>query len=166
MKNKLGEDGVINLDGKLGSEAQLLSVDDPDFFNAIELEIRQTVKVIIENGFVTYSSCQGHHSPLYSLRNVVVVLPEQEIDYWRAMIAEINILNQFSDPISYSIVDYRNDKKGLMIIFGSIFQLKETVLKQKCFEEYIPLVKSNFYNKKHEDIVDFTNKFGHINVFH
>lgn len=165
MKNIIGEDGVINIDGKIGSKAEILKVDDPNFYDAIEDGIKDTVRILIENNFETYSSCQGHNAPSYSLRNVVVVLDESEIDFWRAMIAELNILKAFKDPITYIIVEYKNNKKGFMIIFGSIYQIEETEYKQKCFEECIPKIRGRYYFKRSKYITDYTAKCGHINVF-
>ena len=74
MRNKLGDDGVINIDGKIGSVAESLDISDPEFFDSIETGIKSTVRVLINNGFKTYSSCQGHYDASFSLRNVVVVL--------------------------------------------------------------------------------------------
>ena len=165
MKNVLGTDGVINLDGKLGSKAEILKTDDPLFYESIEEGIRSTVKILIDNGFITYSSCQGHHSHDYSFRNVVVVLEQYEIDAWRAMIAELNILKKFKQPITYLVVDYRDNKKGLMVILGSVFDIKETEFKQKCFEESIISLKKCYYNKTFNAIMDFSAKCGHINIF-
>lgn len=165
MRNKLGDDGVINIDGKIGSVAEILDISDPEFFDSIETGIKSTVRVLINNGFKTYSSCQGHYDASFSLRNVVVVLESFEVDFWRAMIAEINILNKFQEPITYLLVDYKDGKKGLMIIFGSVFQLDEVEKKQKCFENVIPNLKQYYYGKKNDDIVDFTDRCGHINVF-
>ena len=33
MRNKLGDDGVINIDGKIGSVAEILDISDPEFFD-------------------------------------------------------------------------------------------------------------------------------------
>ena len=165
MKNILGDDGIINLDGKLGSKSEILSSDDPLFYDAIEEGIKSTVKKLIDNGFETYSSCQGHHDPKYSLRNIVIVLTENEINAWRAMIAELNIQKKFAIPITHLIVQYKNNKKGLMVILGSVFDIEETKYKQKCFEECIPNIKRDYYCKNNSNVVDYTAKFGHINIF-
>lgn len=165
MKNILGADGIINIDGKLGSAAEILQIDDPYFYNAIEDGIKSTVKILIDNGFETYSSCQGHHDFRYSLRNVSLVLKESEIDAWRAMIAELNIMKNFAKPITYAIVEYKKKKKGLMIIFGSVFNMQETEYKQKCFEECIPNMRKDYYCKNNLSVVDYTAKWGHINNF-
>lgn len=165
MKNRFGEDGVINLEGKVGSPSLILDIEDPFFFDSIEHGIKSTIEVLIENGFRTYSSCQGHHNPDFSVRNVVVILEPHEVVFWRAMIAELNIINGFNSPITYVCVDYQNDLKGLMIMFGSIFQIEEVERKQNCFEIAIPTIRKQYYNKCFETVVDFTDVKGHINTF-
>lgn len=165
MKNRCGEDGVINLEGKIGSPSLILDIEDPFFFDSIEHGIKSTVEVLIENGFRTYSSCQGHHNPEFSVRNVVVVLEPHEVVFWRAMIAELNIVNEFNSPITYVCVDYKNGLKGLMIMFGSIFQIEEVERKQHCFEEWVPNIRKQYYNKSINNIIDFTDARGHINTF-
>ncbi len=165
MKNIRGKEGIINLDGKLGSDSLILDVNEPDFYECIEDGIKSTVKILIDNGFATYSSCQGHDSLEYSCRNVVVILAEKEILPWKAMIADLNILNKFKKPITYAIVDYRENKKGFMILIGSIYNLSETLKKQSCLEKAIPNIKKSYYSKSLTNIIDFSDAHGHINIF-
>ena len=74
-----------------------------------------------------------------------------EIVFWRAMIAELNIINQFESPITYVCVDYKDGQKGFMIIFGSIFQIEEVEIKQACFEAWLPTIKNQYYNKQYKN---------------
>lgn len=52
--------GRINLTGECYSFANMLQIGDEDFWSNIEEGIRPLVKIFVDNGIETYSSCHGH----------------------------------------------------------------------------------------------------------
>lgn len=59
--NRLGPDGMINIDGTFGSPSIMTSVHDPNFWDFIEVGIAPVVRVLINHGIETFGCCQGHY---------------------------------------------------------------------------------------------------------
>ena len=59
MKNVI-KNGMINIDGKFGSEAFESSPSEHDFYDNIEGSVKPLVRWFVENEYYTKSSCQGH----------------------------------------------------------------------------------------------------------
>jgi hypothetical protein len=64
LVNIKGEDGCINLEGKLSSKAAMFKVKDINFWDNIEDNIIVLVRVLISKGIETFSSCRGHYLPI------------------------------------------------------------------------------------------------------
>jgi hypothetical protein len=61
--NVKGHDGNINNTGKPFDAAEIFPINYEYFWDMIEDNIKPLVKVIINLGFETYSSCEGHYHP-------------------------------------------------------------------------------------------------------
>lgn len=163
MHNVRGPEGVINLTGRLGDPAELVSIDAPDFYDNIEDGIISTVRLLVDNGFITTTSCQGHFDKRFFMRTVTVRLNKNEIEWWRLFISEMNILGSFREPVTYHIL--KTDKENefdLMILFGSVYDIDETIIKQKKFEDNIPTIRSMYYSRK-DPYKDYSSNNKHIN---
>lgn len=139
MKNKKGDFGVINSTGKIGSPAHIIPIDSPDFYENIEKGIKSTVRTILSVGYITYSSCEGHKIEGYDTKTVTVILKNSDINKWKNMISRVNAENEFKNPISYLILDSFKDNLEchFMILIGSVFDNKETLIKQECLNKAV-----------------------------
>lgn len=167
MKNHKGIDGVINIDGKLGSPAYILPINSKNFLDEIEDGIKETVVVFIKSGYKTVSSCQGHRDAEYCLRNIAFLVENCEISLWKSIVAKINISNNFDKPLTYYILNFDDNRKIFNIIIGSIFNIKDTLKKQKCLNECV----ENIQNEKYLfqicrfDELNFEEKLEHQNIY-
>lgn len=60
MSNNYRKNDRINLSGTPDGYSKILTIKDTNFWENIESGIRPLVKVFVDNGITTYSSCHGH----------------------------------------------------------------------------------------------------------
>ena len=125
-KNKVGKLGVINSTGKIGSSAFMFDNTDPAFWKNIEKGIKTSVRVVVKNGYKTYSSCQGHNGTEYNKRTLTVILMNDEIANWINYINALNLLFLKTHPITYILIPKQNNITNMMIKFGNVENLKDT----------------------------------------
>lgn len=142
--NKIGEEGFINHTGKFGASADLIHIDAENFFDNIEEGIYNTVKVLVENGFFTCSSCQGHVG-YNKARTVTVQGTKEDINYlksvvWRVRQCDKNLKVQYMVlPLMEKGNIYKENLDHcakIMIYFGPC-DLASTLKGQDVFEKYI-----------------------------
>lgn len=142
--NIKGKEGFINKLGTYGASSELIDCRSEGFLENIEDGIYSTVKTLIENGYLTVSSCQGHVN-YNKNRTVTIQVEENMIDYFRYLVYRVNEDLTVS-ALRYLILDmipgfdlyqgyYKNPKK-IQFIFGSCID-SQTELIQKKFEHYI-----------------------------
>ena len=165
MKNVKSSDGVINSTGQIGSPAFIVDPSSIDFYDEIEDGIKSTVKCAIDSGFETFSSCQGHacKESGYQQRTITLLLEKFELVFWRCMIADLNIINQFNPPIEYHILENEDGKIDFMIIIGSAYDLEETCKKQSALEKEILQIRIKYYSKEPKTFRDYTSTATHVN---
>ena len=144
IKNVVGKDGIINLTGEIGSPAKMYKVEDSEFWDNIEEGIKSTVKVIIDNGFKTYSSCQGHINTEYNSRSVTVILQNHEVEYWLNFINYLNNKLLINSKIEFLLVPKQNNITNLFIKFGKVENIDYVNNNQQVFNENLKHIK-NFY---------------------
>lgn len=145
MSNIRGVDGIINRTGTPGAPSDIVDCRDDFFWDNIEDGIRSTVKAIVDKGFLTVSSCEGHASSC-PFRCVSIICEEEDIRWFQLAISKINDNLDIKVPIMYALLDkqpafclYNNDfhnPKIIDISFGH-FDSLETHKKQKAFEIYL-----------------------------
>ncbi len=140
MKNKVGQYGVINKTGKIGSSAVLYKTTDPEFWKNIEKGIKSSVKSVINIGYETYSSCQGHRGTLYNKRTLTVILSNEEIDIWIYFLDTLNIFFLTDHPITYLLIPKSDNKTNIMINFGDIENKKCVKINQKYFNKFVTVI--------------------------
>lgn len=153
MKNIKGANGVINKTGTEGAPSHIVDCREKDFYSNIEENIKDTVKCLIEAGFMTFSSCEGHSwSPI---RNVSLVVNDAECKQIQKMIYHV-FKDSMCGVIHYAIRNYDvfelyNDlytqPKVISIFFGSIY-CKDTLFKQEIFNNAIKNKLFNEYNNE------------------
>lgn len=145
MKNKKGIDGIINHTGLPGAPSELIDCREDDFWDNIEEGIKSTVKVVIECGFMTVSSCQGHEAS-NPFRCVSIIGEVREVRWIQYVVAIINQTANFAQPIQYSLLE----KNTAMKLYDGMFERpiiidisfgdcrrQDTSVKQKAFEKYL-----------------------------
>lgn len=165
MKNVKSPEGIINVTGTLGDKSFILDPDDEGFFDEIEDGISSTVRCILDAGFRTVSSCEGHQHDLYQIRSVSISLTKSETVYWQYMISDLNIVNCFKYPITYHVLDRPSGDIDFMILIGSIYHMDELQKKQKALEDEIKLIRKKYYSVNERTFKDFSSKCSHINQF-
>lgn len=142
--NIRGDEGFINSLGKFGSPSELIDCREEGFLENIEDGIYTTVKKLVENGYMTVSSCQGHMN-YNENRTVTIQVENDSIDYFRYLVYMINEeLN--TNKLRYLILDmltcfdlyhgYHKEPRKIQFIFGSCTD-PQTEIIQKKFEEFI-----------------------------
>ena len=58
MRNKLNPDGSINLGNHINA---IVSPYDTDFYNDIEEGVKDSVRTLLDMGYLTIASCDGNH---------------------------------------------------------------------------------------------------------
>ena len=175
MKNIRGKDGIINHTGCPGSPSELVDCRSDTFWDNIEEGIISTVRILVEKGFYTVSSCQGHLTSC-PIRCVSVIGEIEDIRWFQYAVAEINRSLAVSRPIQYFLLEKQkkftlydglfSNPQIIEISFGH-FQHRETETKQKAFEEYI---RTHDFHKIHspldEKLVDpYLQQGTHCDVF-
>lgn len=163
MNNILGNEGFINKTGKFGASSILVDCRNEYFLQNIEEGILSTVKTLIECGYMTVTSCQGHKN-YNENRTVTIQVEKEQLNFFKKIILDINSeIN--SKCCRYVILDinskfdlyeglFKNPKK-IEIIFGKCTN-PETVIAQKKFETLIkmrPLERTAFCSEW--DIYEF-----------
>lgn len=59
MLNKIHSDGSIKVNGKINI---IVSPYDDNFFDEIEVGVKDAVKILLDLGYLTISSCDGNHA--------------------------------------------------------------------------------------------------------
>lgn len=131
MDNVRGDDGCINATGVPGGNAKMLKSSlDVDFLSQIEDGIKDTVILLLEYGFSTFSSCQGHsYGSKYCFVSIIDDY-EQIINYKNSFENYLNNnIKYMIKPIILELSKYDDEmdiynrmKKNLTIlkfIFGS-----------------------------------------------
>lgn len=93
---------MINLAGRPGSPATLVDCRCPDFWDNIETGVRSTVRCVLDRGWRTVSSCEGHEeaSPW---RCFSVMAEQEQIHAFIQMIARFNAAHRPDIEIAFSV---------------------------------------------------------------
>jgi hypothetical protein len=147
--NQRGPTGIINRTGLAGSSATLVDCRSEDFLDNIEDGIKSTVRVLIDHGYLTISSCEGH-ADSYSERTVSVIASDE--DFNRILLAIVlanadtsddEVIRYFVHPLDAKMNLYRDidvkDWEVIDILFGG-YDDKKTIIRQECFERQISLI--------------------------
>ena len=142
-----------------GAEAYLLPISHAQFWDSIEKGIKPLVRFFIEdNGFVTFTSCEGHsyENGSFSLRNIGIIMrSEDELNSAILLISDVTeVFNQEYKAIevkfySYDMVDDKeNLHKAIKIIFD---RTSETTIDEyffnldSCTSRYLSLLQTKAF---------------------
>lgn len=142
--NKKGSGGFINHTGEYGASSTLVDCRDPLFYQNIEDGIYSTVKALVNHGFFTHSSCQGH-TGYNEIRSVTIQGDDTVINFLQYIIWSINqshkeiCIKYIILPINEGANLYKGvftDGKRIQIQFGNCND-PQTLNAQKIFEDSI-----------------------------
>lgn len=150
MKNKRSKDGRINREGTADSSSYIVDPRDSNFLDEIEDGVFDTILALRQNGVITFSSCEGHHSP----RTVSIVIEFDELGVWSNYVDHINA-NFITFPITYIVlpapphglfnfIDELFIEPVIMMIDFGIKEVDSLKLceGQNAFNNNLPLLKS------------------------
>ena len=173
--NTVGDDGTINEGGKTGFASRIVDCRDNDFWNNIEAGVLNTVRALVDSGYFTISSCQGHLEGNPN-RCVSVIGEKHVIAGFQKAIDTINSINPNITPITYHLLEvqdtcsvYRNEFKSPLIIdiiFGD-YRENDTALMQNLFEQCV--LKGQIICETHTDVnlkSPYIRQTSHIDVFY
>lgn len=122
--NRKTYEGCINVRGVPGANACMYeSTNSNDFFSQIEVGVKEVVEAFVENGYHTFSSCQGHR--MGSLYCFVSIIDEKDtIEMIKGIIYYINQKYKLLNPILYVQYKYKNELDIYNEMFKAPFILK------------------------------------------
>lgn len=141
---------MINNDCKFGSPARMVTCNDENFWDFIEKGIFSLVEAIINLGYKTKNSCQGHYdlSTGLSMYSNIVFSANRESDLKRWT----SLMNRFCRKYSYAkefiIVEnigqfYGEESKYYDIRISFIFEPKERGVLDECLNDFVGFILEN-----------------------
>lgn len=122
MDNILGNEGYINKSGKFGSSSVLVDCRKEYFLQNIEKGILSTIKTLIDCGYMTVTSCQGHKN-YNENRTVTIQVEKEQLGFFKKIVFDIN--NEVdSKCCKYVILDINNKFDLYEGIFNNPKKLK------------------------------------------
>lgn len=141
--NVKGEDGCINLKGKLNAKAAMLKVGDLNFWDNIEDDIKVLVKVLINKGIETFGSCRGHYYPFKSNLKANVRFYTDTLGSGRIeqLIKEFNNRNIILEKCNYQF-EFTNGRPTSRIIFCISAKYRERL--NQLISDFAKFIEINF----------------------
>ena len=113
MKQKKSKYGNINFEGSRYSKSLLINNREPDFLDEIEDGIKPIIKVLVNKGFDTYSSCQGHvYEDDISHMNFDLIDEKENKDKWLQYLEYIQ--NKYSISLKVDFLEIPEKAKYLL----------------------------------------------------
>ena len=157
---KAGKNGIL-------SASSYRNPEDKDFWTGIEPGILSTVKVLLDNGYETVSSCEGHPYVPYRERCVTVRVSKERIDDLLNTMVKINESNVFKIPLLFCSLEVPQDTglRDVQILFGE-YNNPSTFEKQNIFNQYISRAEQFELHFSKEKQRKYQLTEGHVNVWH
>lgn len=175
--NRVGKSGIINKTGTPGSPGLLVDCRSERFYENIEKNILSTVSLLVEQGYFTLSSCEGHIESC-PFRCVSVIAEIEIIHGFQRAIHQTHMLDTAIGRIRYCLLNpnpalelYLGEFTHPLIIdisFGDIRD-ENTQIRQNIFNTYIsqnkilPLTEDQLSNSEVLPYLDSPSS--HIDVY-